>query len=145
VLICSGRPEEKDPVTTLAATMNPRPLVSAGNLTFRQMSALIARAALVISGDTGPMHVAAAVNTPYLALFGPTPVDGRAPLTAIGKCIAHDVPCGPCDQKTCGNIGEKFMLCMRLITVDEVLDAANRLTSTTQLSQSGVVRKSTVS
>ena len=84
-------------------------------LTFRQMAALIARAPALVSGDTGPMHVAAAVGTPFVALFGPTPADGRAPLAGRGTVLLHPVPCGPCDQKVCPNKDEDQMRCMRLI------------------------------
>jgi ADP-heptose:LPS heptosyltransferase len=60
--------------------------------------ALIHRCTFLISGDTGPMHIAAAVGTPYLALFGATPAKGRAPLTGKGLVLQHPVPCGPCDK-----------------------------------------------
>jgi ADP-heptose:LPS heptosyltransferase len=91
------------------------------------MGALLARALLLISGDTGPMHAAAAVGTPFLALFGPTPTQDRVPLVGAGRALAHDVPCGPCDKKRCGNTGEDVLRCLRLIAVDEAYIAASDL------------------
>ena len=129
VLIGSARPEERRTVADVAARMVSGPIQAAGVLDFRQMAALIARSAALISGDTGPMHVAAAVGTPSVSLFGPTPVLGRAPLTPGGRTLMHPVPCGPCDQKLCPNPPESHMLCMRLIGVDEVLETVTGLLS----------------
>lgn len=124
VLIGSARPEERSAVARIASQMVSEPIQAAGVLNFRQMAALIARASVLISGDTGPMHVAAAVGTPLVSLFGPTPVLGRAPLAAGGITLMHPVPCGPCDQEFCPNPPESQLLCLRLISVDEVLAAA---------------------
>jgi len=126
-LISSPSPEEREAVGAVAAQMQTPPLLALGSLTFRQMAALLARASLVISSDSGPMHVAAAVGTPYLALFGSTPIAGRAPLAGRGLSLAHAVPCGPCDQGSCAQTGADYLRCMKLITVDEVLAAAEQL------------------
>ena len=123
VLLGSARLQEQEAVTAIAARMNTRPALALGALSFRQMAALIGRASALVSGDTGPMHVAAAVGTPYVALFGPTPVAGRAPLVGRGQALMHPVPCGPCDQKVCPNTGENFMLCMKLLAVEEVFQS----------------------
>ncbi len=122
-----GSAKEAEPINAVAARMQTKPLVVAGRLTFREMAAFIARASLLVSGDTGPMHVAAAVGTPFLSLFGPTPADGRKPLAGRGTVLLHPVPCGPCDQKVCPNVGETHVLCMNLLTVDEVAAAARQL------------------
>ena len=127
VLIGSAHPDEQAAVGAIAAAMQSAPVTALGTLTFRQMAALLARASLVISGDTGPMHVAAAVGTPYLALFGPTPILGRAPQAGRGLSLAHPVPCGPCDKKHCANSVSDYLLCLHLITVEEAAAAADRL------------------
>jgi ADP-heptose:LPS heptosyltransferase len=123
-MVLIGSPSERPAVEAIARDFARPPIVAAGSLSFRQLGALIARSSLLISGDTGPMHLAAAVGTPYVALFGPTPVLGRAPLAGRGLSLAHAVPCGPCDQKRCSNPPETQMLCMKLLTVDEVFRAA---------------------
>ena len=126
-LISSPSPKEREAVGAIAARMQTPPITALGTLTFRQMAALLARAVLVISGDTGPMHVAAAVGTPYLALFGPTPVAGRAPLSGRGLSLAHAVPCGPCDKEFCTQADDNYLRCLKLITVEEALAASERL------------------
>jgi ADP-heptose:LPS heptosyltransferase len=109
--------------TQIQSQMQVPPLLAVNLFGFRQAAALIARADLLVSGDTGPMHVAAAVETPYLALFGPTPIADRAPLYGQGRTLMRPVPCGPCDQEFCPKVGEEHMLCLRLLEVDEVLQA----------------------
>jgi ADP-heptose:LPS heptosyltransferase len=119
-------PGDREALDAIAAQTKSRPIVAAGAFGFRTLAALLARAALLVSGDTGPMHAAAAVGTPYLALFGPTPVAGRAPLVGAGRSLAHPVPCGPCDRKRCANAAEP-LLCLRKIDVREALSAAAEL------------------
>jgi len=126
-VVLIGSQTERPDIEAVAARMKSAPILATGVLTFRQMAALIARSSLLISGDTGPMHVAAAVGTPYLALFGPTPVAGRVPLAGPGRALWHPVPCGPCDQKVCPNVGDDYMRCMKLLTVEEALEAAESL------------------
>lgn len=129
-VVLIGSQREAEAVAGVASQMKTAPVLASGVLTFREMAALIAKSALLVSGDTGPMHVAAAVNTPYVALFGPTPAPERAPLTGRGLTLLHPVPCGPCDQKVCPNSGDNFMLCMNLLTVEEVLAASKSLLPT---------------
>ena len=91
----------------------------AGNHQIRQLAALIERCNLFLTNDTGPMHIAAALRTPTVALFGPGNHIRFQPLESIHSTIRHEVPCSPCKQFTnrCKN-----NICMKLITVDEVWD-----------------------
>ncbi len=126
-VVLLGGAGDREILETVAAQMRSRPVLAAGAFGFRQMAALLDRAALLVSGDTGPMHVAGALGTPYVALFGPTPVAARAPAGGRGLCLAHAVPCGPCDRRRCARTGEDHLLCMRLLQVDEVYAAAQSL------------------
>ncbi len=123
VIISSANDREKRVALEIAEKMDGDPVVAAGVFSFREMAALIGEADVLVSGDTGPMHVAAAMDTPFVSLFGPTPVAGRVPFSQRGISIMHPVPCGPCDQKLCPLAGPGHMACMSLITVDEVLEA----------------------
>ena len=125
-VILIGSEKEKAMLEQIAGRMLIKPAIAGGTLTFRQVAALLARASLVISGDTGPMHVAAALGTPAVALFGPTSIANLAPLAGRVLPLAHSVPCGPCDQKICPNTGNDFMHCLKLLSVSEVRAAAEK-------------------
>ena len=125
VVIGSGK--EREAIQALAAQMRASPVVAAGDLTFRQMAALVDRAVLLVSGDTGPMHVATALQTPQIAIFGPTAPQWYGPKTGTFRSLLHPVPCGPCDQKFCTQTGDDYLRCMKLISVEEALAAAGEL------------------
>ncbi|GAB4465192.1 MAG: putative lipopolysaccharide heptosyltransferase III [Armatimonadaceae bacterium] len=126
-VVLIGSAKERLPIENVAEEMRQRPLIAAGVLSFRELAAFLDRAALVISGDTGPMHLAAAVDTPFLALFGPTPPDRFAPLSGRQRVLHHPVPCAPCYKKDCPLTGDDHHLCIRKIRVPEAIEAAREL------------------
>jgi heptosyltransferase-2/heptosyltransferase-3 len=116
VLIFGGQ-RESELVHTVANLMDARAVPFAGNLQVRELAACIEKCDLFLTNDTGPMHIAAAVGTPTVSLFGPGNHIRFQPLGALHQTIRHDVPCSPCKQFTdkC-----KDNICMKKITVDEV-------------------------
>ena len=62
------------------------------------LSAILERLAIFITGDTGPMHLAAAVGTPVLAIFGPSLPTRYAPLVEPSRIVRIDLPCSPCNR-----------------------------------------------
>ena len=125
VVIGSGK--ERTVLQEIASAMKTPAVLAAGELSFRQAAALLDHSSLLISGDTGPMHVASALGVPQVALFGPTSPQWYGPRSAQAVSLLHPVPCGPCDQKFCPNDGEAHMQCMKLLSVSEVLEAASLL------------------
>lgn len=121
VLVSGGSAADRAALETIARSMKTEPVLAAAAFGFRGLAALIARARLVVSGDTGPMHLASALDTPYVALFGPSPVERFAPLVGRGLPMAQAVPCGPCHQFTCPNTGDDHQLCLKKLTVEDVL------------------------
>lgn len=91
----------------------------------RQLAALYAASAAVVSNDAGSMHIAAAVGAPTIGLFGPGEEDIWFPYDpALGhKALRKDLPCHPCHLDVCTREGAGFMECMHLLTVDEVIGA----------------------
>lgn len=116
VLIFGGQKEAKL-VHTVANLMDARAVPFAGNLQVRELAACLEKCDLFLTNDTGPMHIAAAVGTPTVSLFGPGNHTRFQPLGALHQTIRHDVPCNPCKQFT-----DKCQdnICMKKITVDEV-------------------------
>ena len=96
----------------------------AGTLPFPEFCALIEAADLVITNNTGPMHIAAAVKTPVVALFALTnPPEQWGPWHVPHRQLYHDVPCRICYKRICPYGHE----CLRLVTPEMVADAATEL------------------
>jgi predicted lipopolysaccharide heptosyltransferase III len=103
-------------------------IVRTGEFDLSELRALVARAALYVGGDSGPLHVAATTRTPIVALFGPTLPERSMPWRdpSIGA-IAVDVgalPCRPCHQRTC--VPGDFR-CLTMISPNMVISAAETL------------------
>ena len=97
----------------------------AGVTGLKTLAAIQARARLLITTDTGPMHLAAAVHTPVVALFGPTAPWRTGPYGQAGHQIVRlDLPCSPCFKRRCPLATEA---CMQGIGVDDVLAAVMRI------------------
>jgi len=69
-----------------------------GDVDLVTLAAVLARLDLYVTGDTGPMHLAAAVGTPIVAVFGPSTPLRYAPLAARSRVVRIDLPCSPCNQ-----------------------------------------------
>ena len=118
-----GGPHEGELVQQVEDLMTTEAISLVGSLHIRQLAALIEQCNLFVTNDTGPMHVAAAMQTPTVALFGPGDHIRFQPLDPIHTTIRHHVPCNPCKQFTnkCKN-----NICMKLITVDEVWETVHQ-------------------
>ncbi len=126
-IVLIGTAKEGETLAQIASAMSAPAVAAAGTLSFRQSAALIARSRLLVSGDTGPMHVAAAVGTPQVALFGATSPLWYGPRTDRAISLLHEVPCGPCDKKECSQEGADYLRCLKLITAGEAQTASNQL------------------
>jgi 3-deoxy-D-manno-octulosonic-acid transferase/heptosyltransferase-1 len=93
----------------------------AGRTTLRDLACLFRQASLLVTTDSGPMHLAAAVETPVVALFGPTDPARTGPYGDGHTVIRMEMPCSPCFFRTCDT-----KLCMREITVEDVFQAVRK-------------------
>jgi heptosyltransferase-2 len=85
-----------------------------------ELIALFTRADLVVSNDSGAMHLAGAAGAPLVAIFGSTNPDWTSPLGERVSLVRHPVPCAPCYRRTC----EVGLLCLHGIEVERVRQAA---------------------
>ena len=99
-------------------------------LPLRQLAAILSLCAACVANDSGPMHIAAAVGTPTIGLFGPGEENIWFPYTPAfpGGSPKHialrkDVPCHPCHLNVCNRTGNEYMECMKLLSVNEVFNA----------------------
>jgi lipopolysaccharide heptosyltransferase II len=93
-----------------------------GALSLPEMVEWIRLADLMIANDTGPMHVAAALGTPLVAIFGPTEPRRTGPYRRLGSVVQGKLPCIPCLKPYCAYV--KPLECLRLISPAEVLAKA---------------------
>jgi len=96
----------------------------AGQTDLQTLAALFSMAVAVVSTDTGPMHIAAAVGTPVVALFGPTSPNRTGPYGKGHQIVRMALDCQPCFKKSCA-LGTT--VCMADIAPDRVLAALNHL------------------
>ncbi len=117
-----GSKEEKELVETIIGMMKNKPVNLAGALDIRQLAAVLARASILVCNDSAPMHIAAAMKTPTVAIFGPSKPEETAPYSANSRVVKSDVPCRwTCDEQTCRN--PEHNRCMREISLDDVFRA----------------------
>jgi heptosyltransferase-2 len=119
-IVIFGAPSELDVAQKVAAMMAHPPIVLAGRTSLGQLMGLIKECHLFITNDSGPMHLAAALDVPQLAIFGSTSEVATGPLSERAQIIKHQVDCNPCFLREC----PIDFQCMLGITVEDVLTAA---------------------
>jgi lipopolysaccharide heptosyltransferase I len=91
----------------------------AGQLALLETVEFLRTAAALVSNDTGPMHIAAALGKPVVALFGPTDPRRTGPYGQVEKVLRRPPPCAPCFKGKCANPNQ--LECLRTITPADVL------------------------
>ncbi len=115
-----GGPGEKALGQYVSELMGSRCINFCGKTSLREAVALIERCQLFITNDSGLMHVAAALDTPQIAIFGSTDHITTSPSSPRSQIIRTPVPCSPCLKPDCPTDHK----CMKNITVEMVYDVA---------------------
>jgi ADP-heptose:LPS heptosyltransferase len=128
--LVTGTTAEQATVASIVAMSGEFAIGLAGALSLGGLAALYQRAAAVIAIDSGPLHLAAAVGTPVVGIYGPAGSDEFGPWTTAdrGIVVRGVLPCSPCrslDRPPCGAIVEPA--CLRVITVEKVIAALERV------------------
>jgi len=110
-----------------------------GKLSLKGLGALTRRAKCFVGVDSAPMHLAAAVGTPVVALFGPTDESVWGPWQVPHRVISQPFSCRPCGQDGCG--GGKVSECITTVSVERALQAVKELTGSPESSVRLVERK----
>jgi heptosyltransferase-3 len=127
VLTAAPTPDELAMVSRIVS-LAETPLVDlSGQLSLKELAALSARARLFVGVDSAPMHIAAAMQTPVVALFGPSGDNEWGPWMVPHRLLAAPYSCRPCGNDGCG--GGKVSECLGAIRVEDVLGAALELLS----------------
>jgi heptosyltransferase-2 len=115
VLIFGSR-AERPRAETIARSMKHTPIVVAGETTLRQLMALLVECRLVVTNDSGPMHLAAALGLPLVAIFGSTNERATGPVGSRVRIIKRPAACSPCGLREC----PIDFRCMQSVSVDDV-------------------------
>ncbi len=128
-VVLSGGPGDRERAAQVEAEIrSARTLVACGQFDLRGLVALLRRAELLVSGDSGPMHIANALGTRLVALFGSSEPARTGPyLERRTRLLLHPVDCAPCFKKRCPNPPETQLVCLERIEVAEVLTAVASL------------------
>ncbi|MEN6432646.1 MAG: lipopolysaccharide heptosyltransferase II [Smithella sp.] len=112
---------EKGPIEKIISLMNTECVNLGGKTTLLDLAYLYKKARIVITTDSGPMHLAVAVKTPVIALFGPTDPARTGPYGAGHTIIRTELPCSPCFLKKCST-----KQCMKDISPRQVFAALEK-------------------
>jgi heptosyltransferase-1 len=128
----------------IAAACRRQIVIAAGRLRgVAETAALIERASAVVAGDTSVLHIASALDVPIVGIYGCTRPGDNTPLCGRAEFLYDDkTPCGPCRKSECPRTRSKHMACMQAVTVDNVMDALNRLGVSGDSEQAGIDRLS---
>jgi ADP-heptose:LPS heptosyltransferase len=128
-VVVTGGPSERDLVASVVAGagVGAVPLVGTSLL---ELAGVLAGAEAVLSGDTGPLHLAAALGRPVVGVYGPTDPAQTGPLGPRAVVVRRPVPCGPCydlrEPAEC-KLPDRALVCMRELAPEAVLRGLLRL------------------
>ena len=123
-VLIGGSYQDIDLAQQIRQMAKSRPIIMTGRTTIKQFAAIAKKSALFVGNDSGAMHIASAVGTPVVALFGPSNPAEWGPRGGPVEVLYKELDCRSRCHPTCTR-GEEN--CMRLIAVDEVMSAAGRL------------------
>lgn len=130
-LLLTGGGSERtilDEVRARLAALGARAVDLGGRLDLPQLVALLARSDLLLSNDTGPVHLAAAVRTPVVAFYGPNSPRLYGPLGPDHRALHRPLPCSPCLTNQNGKSSRCTLpLCIRRIPADDAVKAGREL------------------
>jgi ADP-heptose:LPS heptosyltransferase len=126
-IVLTGADSDRPQIDRVRAGLSGVPVIDVGGaLELPTLAAVLGELDVLITGDTGPMHLASAMGTPIVALFGPSNPARYGPRAAIERVLRIDLPCSPCGQvrlppERCrGHVPD----CLDGIGVDAVVAAA---------------------
>ncbi len=122
-IVFTGSPAEVELVERIRGWMDAPSVTLAGQLSLAELGALLERARLLLSNNTGPVHLAAAVGARVAVLYALTNPQ-HTPWGVQNRVLSHDVPCKYCYKSICP---QGHHNCLELVTPDEVIDAVRSL------------------
>jgi len=118
-----GSQEEVEVSKDVMSRMRHPPVVLTGKTSLDEITAVLANVDLIVTNDTGPAHIGAALGRPTIVIFGPTNPLTTRPFSPEAEILRHPPECAPCMLRDCP-IDHR---CMTAITVDEVFERSHAL------------------
>jgi heptosyltransferase-2 len=122
-VVLIGSKDELDVSQDVTNRMRNRPIVLTGKTSLDQITAVLSAVDLIVTNDTGPAHIGAALGRSTLVIFGPTNPLTTRPFSPLAEVLRHPPDCAPCMLRDCP-IDHR---CMTAITVDEVFERSHAL------------------
>ena len=119
-ILIFGGPGEEDVAQLIETSMTHPPLILSGKTTLGEAMALVDKCNLLVTNDSGLMHIAAALHRPLVAIFGPTNPITTGPLDVHAKIVREPIECSPCLKRECPLVHHA---CMDRISVKRVFEA----------------------
>jgi len=126
-IVIVGGSTETIAANAIADIMKNKPIVLTGKTTLRQAAAVIEKCQLFVSSDGGPMHIAAAMRTPVIGIFGPTDWVSHAPYGSRCLVVRSELECAPCHKPHGEGVKCQSLDCLKSISVDMLARAVSQI------------------
>jgi heptosyltransferase-2 len=127
-IVLVGARTDSGAIYNISSSLERSPLLNAHNYSLQELASAIANLDVLVSPDSGPVHLASAFGTPTIAVYGPTSPLRWGPLQERHHVIWHRPPCSPCSNHgEAGCPANLDLQCMRSVHASEIVDAARRL------------------
>lgn len=120
-IVFTGEKDDHPSTEAILSLMENKAINGSGQTSLKELAYLLRLSNLMITTDSGPMHIASAMGTPVLALFGPTAPWRTGPYSHHSVVIRKTISCSPCFKRKC-----KSQTCMEMISVHDVFNAAHQ-------------------
>ncbi|GCE06177.1 lipopolysaccharide heptosyltransferase II [Dictyobacter aurantiacus] len=130
-VIFTGAPDDLPLIAAITARMRERAINMAGKTSLRQLAGLLQRADILVTGDSGPMHIACAVGSKVIAIHGPTDPAMSGPVSPHATVLRDPIWCSPCYKARGAPADCRFFTtqCMKNIPPEQVLQTIETLQS----------------
>jgi heptosyltransferase-2 len=128
-ILLVGSADEVEVSQEVARLMRHKPVMLTGETDLAQLTAILCVVDLLVTNDTGPAHIAAALGRPTLVIFGPTDPRTTRPFSALAEVVRRPPDCAPCMLRDCP-IDHR---CMTAISHEEVFQRAARMMNVAQV------------
>ncbi len=125
-IVLAGGPDDREAFSAVRSAMRAPVAADLSPLPIEAAAAALARVQLLVACDSGPVHLATAVGTPVLALFGPTSIVRWAP-AAPGRALSLRLPCSPCSNHGGDFCPQGHHRCLADLSAGAVLAAAREM------------------